>query len=578
MSFSPPSSQAPEELDLRSYLRPIWRRKFLILAIAIVAGAVVYFITSSQAKMYKASTNVYIQTPYPVVSSADAPSSGAVAPSTDQLGDVANLITSAFVQRLVQQRLGVAPSTLGSVSVTPSTISDFVTISTTSTSATGAARLANGFAKAYLGSRRQTLVAQADAAIRAAKNTLKHIGRTSTGERQSVLANLQAYEQTALDPTIGASQPSLALPPTGPYSPKPKTDTVFAVVLALVLGILLAYGLELLDNRIKGPDDIEELYGLPALAVLPRVRNASPFARDVPSLPDEFKESLRMIRYQLRLNPAGEAHKVILVTSGLQNEGKSTVVRDLSLTYAQADQRVLVVDCDVRKQSLAELYGVSPTRGFLDIFLEDVPLSEVVVPAATPYGDGSAIDLLVSGASGPESVNLLASPQFRDLLAEAKGTYDVILIDTAPLLMVADSAPLMPIVDTVLIVARLGLVTRQNVRRLAETLRRLDVTPAGIVVNGLAHRDADTYGYGYGDSYGAPKAARFSAPRSRGSEKSTSRQPAGSGSVTLARPEPPNAPTDPSPDAADLEVESGLDTETVERDADTEVSQSSDPS
>ena len=185
--------------------------------------------------------------------------------------------------------------------------------------------------------------------------------------------------------------------------------------------------------------------------------------------------------------------------SGVSNEGKSTTTRDLALVYATSGQKVLVIDTDLRNPSLGRLFGVRPSRGLTEVLVHEAEFQDCVEAVTLPEGGSGSLDVLMRGMHISDGVNLLASRSMREFLDEAKRAYDVVLLDTAPLLMVADSTPLLPLADCVLIVARFGIVNRRNANSLISIIERLgDVKFAGLIANGysVSSRGYD-YGYGY---------------------------------------------------------------------------------
>jgi Mrp family chromosome partitioning ATPase len=209
----------------------------------------------------------------------------------------------------------------------------------------------------------------------------------------------------------------------------------------------------------------------------------------------------------------------LLVTSGIPGEGKSTVVRDLALIYAEAGEAILIIDADLRRPSIARLLGVEPPLGLAQVLRREVGIAEAVVPLHRPGARGvsangsnrealtgdprlrGSIDLLSYGECVPNPVGLLGSEAMKSTLTAARGRYDIVILDSAPLLAVADTVPLLEAVDAVLLVARLGLSTRDTADRLTALIERVPkANLAGIVTNdlrgGLLDERYGTYGYG----------------------------------------------------------------------------------
>ena len=528
----------PETLDLRSYLRPIWRRKWIVLVIVVVATAATYLISARQQKSYVASTTLYVQTADPTqsitISGSQAP------PTTQAVADVAQLVVAQGVTNAVAHQIGMPVSSAGTVTATPSSNSDFVTVTASSHSPVLAARLANTYASAFLRSRQQAVAAEAVRDQRAAQATLFDLpsnlkNLTDLSQRQTVLQQIETYRQIALSPSAGAQQIDTAAVPAVPSSPKPKRDAIFGGVVGLVLALIAAFCLELLDRRLVRVSTVESAYDRPVLAVLPHVSDPTPLADGQrPIVPAPFLEELRSLMVKLRLSAELEAPRVIMVTSTLPREGKSTVARDLALVYAEAGQRVLVIDGDLRRPSMSRLFGIEADEGLVQVLQGEAALSEVALPAMVPPGVakmstnghgpsssngadpllGGSVDVLANGERINNPLAPLSSERMFELLAEARQAYDIVLLDTPPVLAVADCVPLLEIVDSVLLVARLGQTTEQAADRFTKLIHGLsNVTFSGVIANDIRSQFDDeghgSYGrYGYDYYYGKSRRER----------------------------------------------------------------------
>jgi Mrp family chromosome partitioning ATPase len=421
-------------------------------------------------------------------------------------------------------------STAGAVTATPATGSDFITVTGTSHNPGLAARLANTYISVFLRSRQQAVKAEAERDAEAARVTLNGISgnprnTSAVGQRQTVLQQIEAYKQIALNPSAGAKQINTALVPTLPSSPQPKRDAIFGGVVGLILGLIAAFGIELLDRTLVRVATVESIFGRPILAVLPHVSDPTPLVEgQEATVPAQFVEELRSLTVMLRLSAASEPPRTIMVTSALPREGKSTVTRDLALVYADAGMRVLVIDGDLRRPSMERLFGVKVERGLAQILRGEASLADAVVSAVTPsegteassngHGPassrsaagkpGGSVDLLAHGERLDNPLALMSSERMVTLLEDAYEAYDIVLMDTPPVLTVADSVPLLEVFDSVLLVARLGQTTRHAADRFKELIERLpDVTFSGVIANDQREQVDDegygTYGrYGYG--------------------------------------------------------------------------------
>jgi tyrosine-protein kinase len=501
------TTPAPEALDARAYLQPIWRRKWLILAVTVLAAAGTYFISDRQTKQYVTSAQVYVQVADPV-GAVGNPSIGAVRDDRS-LRDVATLFTARPVLEGVAQRLG---GQTGSVSVSPQTGSNFLTVTAKSPNPQLAAKLVDTYVSVFLDQRREQVTTQARNLRLATQRTLRALPNTAAGRdaRSDALNTIQGLQAVEQNPNAGARQINPAPIPAEPDSPKPTRNAIFGAILGLIVGVALAYGLELLDRRMLRVSTVESILDLPVLAALPHVRDPSPFVDGRPAIPHGFLESFRSLRVNIQLAGVDQPGRTLIVTSALPQEGKSTVARDLALVHQEAGERVLVVDADLRHPAMAKLFGVDSELGLAQVLDGSATFDEAVVrggASRATAGNGSrpsgSTDVLTHGKRVENPLVLLASGRLRTVLDVARGRYDVIIIDTAPVLVVTDAVPMLELVDGVVLVSRLGQSTRQAADRLRELLGRVPKARViGAVANDMRQSYGDegygTYGYGYG--------------------------------------------------------------------------------
>lgn len=526
-------STSPETIDLRSYVQPVWRRKWLVLAVTLLAAVGAYLIASSERKTYVASTQVYIEQASPTAGIGTGQTAGA--PTAQQLQDIATLFTAQSVTTRVYRALGLPVGAAGSVSVSPHKESSFIDLTAESHTPEMAARLANAYVAAFLGARRSQIIGQARAERRAAQASLATLPRNpndanAAAQRQTLLAQISQLQSIELNPTVGARQIDTASVPGSPSSPKPKEDAIFGVAIGLVLAILIAFGLEALDNRLLSISAIEAIFKRPVLTVLPHADEAAPAIDGRPAVTPEFVEAMRTLRVNLRLANPERPPRTILVTSSLPGEGKSTVARSLALAYVEAGERVLVIDADLRRPAMTSAFGVQAQTGVAQVLHSKVSLADaaVAVTLAAPSEarmngagrNGDSVDasmgtvqVLAHGEQVRDPVTLLSSQPMRALVSAAAEAYDVVVIDTPPLLPVSDTVPLLELVDAAVVVVRLGQSTRGTADRGAEIVQRIPgIELAGVVVNDMPKGFAGGYGgygyqgYGYGYSTDKSKA------------------------------------------------------------------------
>jgi Mrp family chromosome partitioning ATPase/capsular polysaccharide biosynthesis protein len=508
-------------------VRPLWSRKGLILALVLLATLLTYGFSARQPDVYTSGTLVYVKDPGDPVSGAPSPQ------STDRaVQNQASLLYSLDTATTVAGKIdypGTPDDLLRHVTVTSRAGEDFVSVTAKAPTGRESAVIANAFAAEFAGLINDAFRTRIDEALRFSRRQLAQLPRSALKQiaGQNLSDQVARLEVTRQVPPTIAQQVDPAVVPSSPSSPKPVRNAIGALILSLVLAIGLAFALERFDRRLKRPEEVEELYGAPLLAVLPHTGDpaAAPAHGEV-TLGAAFREPFRVLRTNIELATLDAPARTIVVSSALPGEGKSTVVRNLALAFREAGRRVAVVEGDLRE--LAPLFGSSVGPGLTEVLRHDATLDEVTVQigSAIPAfdelvridgrhavepgrngGNGTnghgaavagtgALTLLQRGARPSNPPAVLASDRVREVLDELRATYDVVLIDSAPLLTVTDTVPLLRYADAAIFVSRLGATTRETAKRLVEVLARVpDVHLLGVVANDLSRLEAAGYGY-----------------------------------------------------------------------------------
>ena len=281
--------------------------------------------------------------------------------------------------------------------------------------------------------------------------------------------------------------------------------------MGLLLGLVIAFLLERLDRRIREPKDLEAVYGLPLLGVVPESKALSRSTRgggDARAvLPPGESESFQLIRAHLRYFNVDRQLHTLLVASAAPGDGKTTIARHLAGAAARVGSRVLLLEADLRRPTLAKQLDVQSGPGLADVLIGAVMLGEATqtIDLDAPSGDGAkgrTLDVLVAGATLPPNPGeLLESRAMETLLERAKSSYDLVVIDTPPLTAVSDAFPLLSKVDGVVIVGRVGRNRRDVAERLHETLSGAGAPLLGVIANGFKARRNAPYSYAYDYSY-----------------------------------------------------------------------------
>jgi succinoglycan biosynthesis transport protein ExoP len=296
--------------------------------------------------------------------------------------------------------------------------------------------------------------------------------------------------------------------PTYPVEPNVPRNLGFAFVLGLTSGVGLAFLLEGLDNTVRTTEQAQAISGLPPLGMIPlgskTTREGSPSKRLILASSNEavelithvrpqsqMAESYRALRTSLLLSHLGAPPKVIMVTSALPQEGKSTTSINCAVVLAQKGVRVLLIDCDLRRPSIHKTLGMGPRSGLSNVLTGSTTLKQAITVAPTLPN----LDVLPAGTPPPNPAELLASANMRDVLAELREKYDHIVLDTPPTLSVTDAVVLSPRADAIVLVIRSGSTTKQALRRSRDILMQVNARVSGVLLNAVDLSSPDYYYY-----------------------------------------------------------------------------------
>jgi polysaccharide biosynthesis transport protein len=294
-----------------------------------------------------------------------------------------------------------------------------------------------------------------------------------------------------------------ATPSSSPVSPKPTRNVIFGFLIGLALGLSLALLLEQMDRRVKREDDLAEATGLPRLAAVPKLKSFSEKRLGREPLSPAETEVFRMLRANLRYFNVQRKIKSVLVTSAEPGEGKSLVALGLALAAASSGEHVLLIEADLRDPGLSSMLDLPKSGGLSRALLSDdaeVLASAVVRVDASELGDAVSkpLDVLPAGAIPPNPTELIESQRMKDLIGLAERAYDLVVLDTPPVLSASDAIPLFPLVSGVLAVSGIGVSTRRSAASLADVLKRSGAPTLGVVANMVEGNARSMRGYGYG--------------------------------------------------------------------------------
>lgn len=296
--------------------------------------------------------------------------------------------------------------------------------------------------------------------------------------------------------------------PMAPIEPNIPRNLAFAFVLGLTSGVGLAFLLEGIDNTVRTTEQAQMISGLPSLGMIPlgsrSAREGASAKRLVIATSKEavelvtqvrpqsqMAESYRALRTSLLLSNLGAPPKVIMVTSALPQEGKTTTSINCAVVLAQKGIRVLLIDADLRRPSIHKTLGMGPRSGLSNVLTGSATLQHAITRSTILPN----LSVLAAGTPPPNPAELLASPNMRDVLEELRGQYDHIVVDTPPTLSVTDAVVLSPRADAIVLVIRSGQTTKQALRRARNVLGQVNAKVAGVLLNAVDLSSPDYYYY-----------------------------------------------------------------------------------
>ncbi len=512
MQHDSTSDHDASSLDLIGVLRVLRRRAPLIVLCFVVTAAAAFGFSQQQRKEYTANAQVSFRN-----AQLDQQAAGLQVvsqvnpqPQTDTNLKLATLPRVA-AETAAALGHGLTPKkVLNAISVSQESDTDLATVSATWTSPTFAAQLANAYARHVIADRQRADANYYSNALQAVNlqfNALTPVQQRGVegADLKDRATSLQILNQ------LQSGEVKLeqsAILPTGPSSPKVARNTALGGILGLLLGLGVAFLLERLDRRLREPGDLERVYGVPLLGVVPEssaLSRAQVGAGSTRQLPPTEAEIFGLLRAHIRYFNVDRQLRLVVIVSAAPGDGKTTVARYLAMAAATVGSRVLFIEADLRRPVAARCFGIEQQPGLSEVLLGEVSLDRVVqnVEFATRKGTKLGLDVLVAGGVlPPNPPQVMESQAMETLLDTAQGRYDLVVIDTPPLVLLPDAFPIIRRADGVVIVSRLGHNRRDVASRLRETLASVDAPVVGVVANGYKRgRGASSYGYAYTYDY-----------------------------------------------------------------------------
>lgn len=503
---------------LREYVRVLRRHKLILIASLIVVPALALAFSLQQQRLYSASARVYLS--FKNLASElnnTGPNQGPTEDADRLTQTQAGLADSSLVAQrtLVASDLPhrSASKFLSNSSVTSAVNEDFLLFSVRDPDPATAVKLANQFARQFTIYRLELDTASLASAQREVQSSL---GVLSPAQRHSALYSSLIAKLQQLK-TLEALQTSNAFLVTSQQAatkvqPKPVRNVIFGLVLGLILGISLAFLRDALDTRISSADELEELLELPLLARVPEPPRSLRSRDQLAMLADPGgiqAEAFRMLRANLEFATLSRDTQLIMVSSAIEAEGKSTTFANLAVAMARAGKHVILADLDLRRPYIHHFFGLEVLPGVTDVVLGRVSLDEALSDVPITGEDANAgshatmplgrLEVLPCGSRPPNIGEFVGTDALGELLSSLRDRADVVFVDAPPMLQVGDAMTLSAKVDAMMLVVKLDSARRPTLKELQ---RLLDVSPAAKLGYVLTGTSPDQGYYGAGNYYG----------------------------------------------------------------------------
>ncbi len=451
-------------LNLRDYWHILRKNWMLVVASTFIAAFAGAIFTVVSTPMYSSTTSLFVSTP-----------------SGDNTSDL--LTGSTFTQQRVKSYAGIVSS--------PSVLDPVVT-------ALDLAEIQVDLPKRITANvPLNTVVIEitvTDESPFRAASIANAVGESLT----NIVASLETPTGSSISPIkLSTIEPGTVA--VSPDSPRPLLNMALALLAGLVIGFGIALLRENLDLRIKNVDDIPEKDGVAnILGGIVFDENADSNRLVVHTRPKSTRaEAFRQLRTNVQFVEAAQGAKSIVLSSSIPSEGKSSTIANLAIAMADAGQKVLLIDCDLRKPKVHKYFGLEGSVGLTNYLIDQAQLEDVI----QPWGR-NGLKVLPAGQIPPNPSELLGSAAMKKLLLKLEQDFDLILLDTAPVLPVTDTAILSKITGGVVMVVAVGKTTKPQLQGALAQLETVGATLLGFVMNKIPTKGVDAYGYHQGYKYG----------------------------------------------------------------------------
>jgi capsular exopolysaccharide synthesis family protein len=500
------TNEDEQQLDLAQIIAVLSKRWWIVALLVAGAAITTFTFANSAPRRFESTAVVRVSNP-----NANR-LFGSQQPNVDPKRLVeteTKVLLANDVRQTVETALGPRPSGIDGVSVTNPPGTDLLEISVTSRSPEVARDAADTYATVYVDNRRDESSRDLSTRAKELRARADQLGAEIAGlggdsrrdqmeaSRNSFLSLANQYEAEAGLLNSNVRIIDRAQVAASPVSPRPLRDTTVMIVIALIVGIGLVFLLDHLDDRITTPEDLaRELPHIPVLASVPisvqgarrGSRRLSQHPRSLVSRTSTEAEVYRTLRTNVRFANLDDTRRVLMITSPSGGEGKSTVTCNLAVALAESGQRVILVSADLRRPTVGAFFGIDESgKGLTTVLVGDAGLGDCLEPVTLDRGH--RLYVLPAGPLPPNPAELLESARMRTLVRElSDAEVDLVLIDSPPVLPVADSLAIAQAVDAVILLTAAAKTRSANLAEARRRLERVGATIIGAVLNGVPDR------------------------------------------------------------------------------------------
>jgi polysaccharide biosynthesis transport protein len=518
---------ARQESTIRDYVRLLRRRKWIVLATAVLVPTLAVLFALRQPALYQSSAKVLLkQGNLAATLSGIQDNSVYLDPTRVAQTQIELADTPAVAARVLKAagiKNGDPNGLLGSLSITAEQNADILDFTVTNHEPALAMRLANEYARQYTLFRRQLDTTTLNQALKDVSRRITDLRANGQTAYAKVLVSRAEQLRTLL--AIESSNAVVARPVDGAakIQPRPKRYGILGLAFGLMLGLAFAFIWDALDTRVRSAEELAARLGVPLLARLPGPSKQLQRTDGLVMLENPTSaeaEAFRVLRTNLDFANLERGARSIMITSALEEEGKSTTVANLAIAAARTGRRVALVDLDLRRPYLDRFFKLDGTPGLTNVVLGHASLEEATARVAIPVVErpgapsggnghnpvGGFLDVLPSGPIPPDAGEFVGTAAVSRVLKELSQRYDLVFVDTPPILHVGDALTLASEVDALILVARLPAIRRPILKELQRVLENSPGAKLGFALAG-AHLE-EGYGYGYGSYYYSPYVSR----------------------------------------------------------------------